>query len=68
MSLITYKRIRTQARAYMVSTDVFGRLVKPAMALLKKVAERALAGGVVLKEGSVVHAMRDLSARLYWGN
>ena len=46
----------------------FGRLGKPAMALLNKLAECALSGGVVFKDGCVVIALRELSFGLCRGN
>ena len=45
-----------------------GRLGKPAMALLNKVAECASASGVVFKDGFVVNALRELSVGLCRGN
>ena len=50
------------------STDTFGRLGKPAMAMLNKLAECALAGGVVFKDGLVVNTFREISVRLCRGN
>ena len=44
----------------LLSTDTFGRLGTPAMALLNKLAARASAGGDVFKGGSVVNALREL--------
>ena len=38
------------------------------MAMLNKLAECALAGGVVFKDGPVVNALRELSVRLCRGN
>ena len=51
-----------------LSTETFGRLGKPAMALLNKLAECASASGVVLKDGFVVNALRELSVGLCRGN
>ena len=47
---------------------VSGRPGKPAIALLNKLAECALAGGVVFKDGLVVDALRELSVGLCRGN
>ena len=41
---------------------------KHAMAILKKVAVCATAGGVVFKDGSFFNALRELSAGLCLGN
>lgn len=51
-----------------LSTETFGRLGKPAMALLNKLAECASASGVVFKDGFVVNALRELSVGLCRGN
>ena len=50
-----------------LSTETFGRLGKPAMALLNKLAECASASGVV-KDGFVVNSLRELSVGLCRGN
>ena len=51
-----------------LSTESFGRLGKPAMKLLSKLAETAGAGGVRPKDGFVAHALRELSIGLCKGN
>ena len=51
-----------------LSTETFGRLGKPAMALLNKLAECASASGVVFKDGFVVNALCELSVGLCRGN
>ena len=50
-----------------LSTETFGRLGKPAMALLNKLAECASAGGVVFMDGFVVNALCELSVGLCRG-
>ena len=47
-----------------LSTLTLDRLGKPAMALLNKLAECALAGGGVFKDGLVVKALHELSVGL----
>ena len=44
-----------------LSVEPFGRLGKPAMALVNTLAERAWGGGFVFKDGFVVDALRGLS-------
>ena len=51
-----------------LSTETFGRLGKPAMALQNKLAERASASGVVFKDDVVGNALRELSVGLCRGN
>ena len=51
-----------------LSTESFGRLGKPAMALLNKLAQCASACGVVFKDGFFVNALRELSVGLCRGN
>ena len=51
-----------------LSTESFGRLGKPAMKLLSKLAETAGDGGVRPKDGFVAHALRELSIGLCKGN
>ena len=51
-----------------LSTETFGRLGKPAMALLNKLAECASASGVAFKDGFVANALRELSVGLCRGN
>ena len=51
-----------------MSTETFGRLGKPATALLNKLAECASASGVVFKNDFVVIALRELSVGLCRGN
>ena len=51
-----------------LSTESLGRLGKPAMKLLSKLAEAAAAGGVRPKDGFVVNALRELSIGLCKGN
>ena len=42
-----------------MSTETFGRLGKPAMALLNRLSEYALAGDIVFKDAVVVNALRE---------
>ena len=51
-----------------LSTDTFGTLGKPAMALLNKLAECASASGVVFKDCFVHNALRELSVGMCRGN
>ena len=51
-----------------LSTETFGRLGKPAMAVLYRLAECALGSGVVSKDGFDLNAVRELSVGLYRSN
>ena len=52
----------------LVSTETFGRLGKPVMALPFKLAAYASVGGVGFNDGFVVHASRKLFVGLCRGN
>ena len=52
----------------LLSTETFSRLGKPAMALPNKLAECALASGVVFKDGLLINAWHELSVGLCRGN
>ena len=47
-----------------LSTETFGRLVKPGMALLNKLDECALARGIAFKDGIVANVFCDISVFL----
>ena len=64
--VVTHTHTHTHAFVPL-STKTFGRLGKPAMALLNKLAECASASGVVFKD-FVVNALRELSVGLCRGN
>ena len=49
-------------------TQAFGRLGKPAMALLNKLAECPSASGVDFKDGFVVNALSEFSVEQCRGN
>ena len=51
-----------------MSTETIGRIAKTAMAMLNKLAECSSARCVVVKDGLVVNAVRELSVGLYRGN
>ena len=51
-----------------LSTEILGRLGKPAMALLNKIAECASSSGVVSKDAFVVFNLRELSVGQCGGN